>query len=201
MKMDEFDEFKKNSNTDEDNGEWEERMRLTPEELAEREAAAQILVEQERARLLREDRDMERHRQQDEKEAEKKRIEKEKKAKRTREVREEKRLRESYKDLPQDLMRVADGLMRRAAFMRVALEDYELDLSENGHVEMFTQSPSSPPYERERPVARLYSTWNASYQKIIKQLSDLVPPAPIIPKEPPAKDEFEKLMERKNNVK
>jgi hypothetical protein len=46
---------------------------------------------------------------------------------------------------------------------------------ENGCTEMFTQSLNTPPYERERPVARLYNTMNGNYQKIIKQLSELVP--------------------------
>jgi len=36
---------------------------------------------------------------------------------------------------------------------------------------MFTQSEKTEPYERERPVARLYNTMNANYQKIIKQLA------------------------------
>lgn len=88
---------------------------------------------------------------------------------------EEKRLRESYNGIPEDLMRVADGLIRRAAYMRVTLEDYEKDLDEGGYVEEFSQSPNMEPYERERPVARLYNTMNKNYQSIIKQLSDMLP--------------------------
>jgi hypothetical protein len=87
---------------------------------------------------------------------------------------EEKRLRESYGNIPEDIMRVADGLIRRAAYMRITLEDYEKDLDENGYVEMFSQSDKTEPYERERPVARLYNTMNKNYQSLIKQLSDLV---------------------------
>ncbi|MBE2905396.1 hypothetical protein NST18_12885 [Anoxybacillus sp. FSL W8-0104] len=90
-------------------------------------------------------------------------------------TREEKRLRKSYKDLPKDKMQVVEGLIRRAAFMRVTLEDMEKDLDENGFVEMFTQSEKTEPYERERPVARLYNTMNKNYQSIIKQLTDLLP--------------------------
>lgn len=90
-------------------------------------------------------------------------------------TREEKRLRKSYKDLPKDKMQVVEGLIRRAAFMRVTLEYMEKDLDENGFVEMFTQSEKTEPYERERPVARLYNTMNKNYQNIIKQLTDLLP--------------------------
>lgn len=88
---------------------------------------------------------------------------------------EERRLRRSYKDLTKDKKQVVDGLIRRAAYMRVTLEDMEIDLDENGFVELFTQSDKTEPYERERPVARLYNTMNKNYQSIIKQLSDLLP--------------------------
>jgi hypothetical protein len=90
-------------------------------------------------------------------------------------LKEEKRLRKSYKDIPRATMITVDGLIRRAAYMRITLEDYEKDLNENGYVEMFTQSEKTDPYERERPVARLYNSMNSNYQKIIKQLSDLLP--------------------------
>jgi hypothetical protein len=109
---------------------------------------------------------------------------------------EEKRLRESYGNIPEDIMRVADGLIRRAAYMRITLEDYEKDLDENGYVEMFSQSDKTDPYERERPVARLYNTMNKNYQSIIKQLADM------IPKEPPKKkgvedDDFDEFVSSK----
>lgn len=88
---------------------------------------------------------------------------------------EEKRLRATYEKLPRDRLVVADGLIRRAAFMRVTLEEYELDLVENGSVEQFTQSEKTAAYERERPVARLYNSLNKNYQSIIKQLTDMLP--------------------------
>jgi hypothetical protein len=88
---------------------------------------------------------------------------------------EELRLRKSYRNLTDEAMKVADGLIRRAAYMRVTLEDYEADLDEGGYVEMFSQSPNTEPYERERPVARLYTTMNKNYQSMIKQLTDLLP--------------------------
>lgn len=94
---------------------------------------------------------------------------------------EEKRLRRIYKNVDKDQKAIIDGLIQRAAYMRVTLEDYEKDLDKGGYTEMFTQSPNTPPYERERPVARLYNTMNKNYQSIIKQLTDLVPKKP--PKE------------------
>lgn len=88
---------------------------------------------------------------------------------------EEKRLRRIYKNIDKDNKAIIDGVIQRAAYMRVTLEDYEKDLDDNGYVEMFSQSEKTEPYERERPVARLYNTMNKNYQSIIKQLSDLVP--------------------------
>ena len=85
------------------------------------------------------------------------------------------RLKRIYKNIDKDNKAIIDGLIQRAAYMRVTLEDWELDIMENGCTEMFTQSINTPPYERERPVARLYNTMNGNYQKIIKQLSELVP--------------------------
>ncbi len=88
---------------------------------------------------------------------------------------EDDRLRALYKDLPVDTLALYDGLIRRAAYMRITLEDYEADLDARGYVEQFSQSEKLEPYERERPVARLYNTMNKNYQSIIKQLADALP--------------------------
>ena len=88
---------------------------------------------------------------------------------------EVRRLNRIYKNIDKDNKAIIDGLIQRAAYMRVTLEDWEEDIIENGVTEMFTQSEKTEPYERERPVARLYNTMNKNYQSLIKQLSDLVP--------------------------
>lgn len=88
---------------------------------------------------------------------------------------EEKRLKEIYKDLGDAFLKTIIGLIERAAFMRISLEDYEADLNDKGYVEQFSQSKDLTPYERERPVARLYNTMNKNYQSIMKQLTDLLP--------------------------
>jgi hypothetical protein len=88
---------------------------------------------------------------------------------------EEDRLRKIYSSIDEDNKAIIDGLIQRAAYMRITLEDWERDIDDNGFIEMFTQSEKTAPYERERPVIRLYNTMNKNYQSIIKQLSDLVP--------------------------
>lgn len=88
---------------------------------------------------------------------------------------EVRKLSQVLSDLPEDRLSAADGVIKRAAYMRITLEDYELDLIRNGHTEMFTQSEKTDPYERERPVARLYNTMLRNYVSTMKQLFDMLP--------------------------
>ena len=87
---------------------------------------------------------------------------------------EKRRLTRLYKNLEENKKAVAAGLIERAAFMRVELEDMEADLKENGWTDLFQQG-TAPAYERARPLSQSYQTLNSNYQKIIKQLSDLLP--------------------------
>jgi hypothetical protein len=105
---------------------------------------------------------------------------------------EVRRLKRIYKNIDKDNKAIIDGLIQRAAYMRIVLEDWELDIMVNGVTEMFTQSEKTDPYERERPVARLYNTMNKNYQSIIKQLGDLVP-KPDSKKDDDGFDDFLKM--------
>lgn len=87
---------------------------------------------------------------------------------------EQKRLTRLYSKIDKKRKAVIQGLIERAAFMRVSLDDMEEDLNVYGFTEMFQQGRQEP-YERERPVAKQYNSMNTSYQKIIKQLTDLLP--------------------------
>ncbi len=89
--------------------------------------------------------------------------------------REQNRLKKLFADVPENKKKTVEGLIIRAAFMRISLEDFEDDLNENGFTEMFQQGVNQEPYDRKRPVADLYNTMNTAYQKIIKQLTDLLP--------------------------
>ena len=87
---------------------------------------------------------------------------------------EEQRLTKVFADIDEKRKATTTGLIQRAAFMRVSLEDLENDLNENGFTEPFSQG-NQEPYQRERPAAKVYNSMNAGYQKIIKQLTDLLP--------------------------
>lgn len=88
---------------------------------------------------------------------------------------EKNRLTRLFKELPEKKKKLSVGLIERAAFMRVELEDLEIDLKENGWTEPFQQSEKVEPYDRARPQGQTYNTMNTSYQKIIKQLHDMLP--------------------------
>lgn len=88
---------------------------------------------------------------------------------------EEKRLKRQFNGIDKKAKAVVLGLIENAAFMRVQLRILKDDLSENGVTESFKQSESQKPYDRKRPQAELYNSMNTNYQKIIKQLTDLLP--------------------------
>ena len=109
---------------------------------------------------------------------------------------EKKRLNSIYTKIGIKNKKVIEGLIQRAAYMRVTLEDYEKDLDDKGYVELFNQSEKTDPYERERPVARLYNTMNKNYQSIIKQLTDMIPKD--VPKD--KDDEFDKFVTGRDDI-
>lgn len=92
--------------------------------------------------------------------------------------REKNRLQKLYKDIPDSKKKVVEGLIVQAARLRVLLDEMWVDITEKGDYELFCQSEKQEPYERERPVAKLYNSRNDSYQRIVKQLIDLLPEQP-----------------------
>ena len=90
---------------------------------------------------------------------------------------EETKLKKIFKDKGIDVSKnsAIQSLISRASFMKVSLEDLENDLKENGWTELFQQGKDQKPYERQRPSANTYNSLNVNYQKIIKQLTDLLP--------------------------
>lgn len=100
---------------------------------------------------------------------------------------ERKRLSKIYNVIEEKRKNTIEGLIQRAAFLRVTLDELEEDINIYGVTEWFAQGDQEP-YLRERPTARIYNAMNTSYQKITKQLTDL------LPKEDPRQgsgDEFE----------
>ncbi|OJG71774.1 hypothetical protein RV11_GL003495 [Enterococcus phoeniculicola] len=88
---------------------------------------------------------------------------------------EKNRLKKLFKDIPNNKLKAVDGLIIQAARLKILLDEMWIDISENGDVEMFCQSDKQDPYERERPMAKLFNSRDMSYQRIMKQLTDLIP--------------------------
>lgn len=87
---------------------------------------------------------------------------------------EKNRLMRLFKNIPENKKKAVQGLIIQAARLRILLDEMWEDISENGDYEMFSQSEKQEPYERERPVAKLYNSRDVSYQRVIKQLTDLI---------------------------
>lgn len=114
----------------------------------------------------------------------------------TRISREDKRIRAQFADISEKKLELVDGLIRRAAFLRVKLEDLEKDIADNGLTEKFSQGKDQTPYDRRRPNADLYYNFNSSYQKTIKQLTDLLPKEQAVDN---TSDGFEEFVARRDD--
>lgn len=86
-----------------------------------------------------------------------------------------KRLKALYAELPPKKKALAEGLIVEAARLRVRLDSLWASLQESGEISTVQQSPSAPPFDRESPESKIYSSTNKLYQSIIKQLSDMLP--------------------------
>jgi hypothetical protein len=100
------------------------------------------------------------------------------------------RVKKLYKDFPKDKIKVIEGLINEAAFMKITLEETRDDLIRNGMTELFEQG--SQKFKRERPEVKIYTTIIQRYSNVMKQLIDLLPVE--VKKE--EKDELMKFLSR-----
>ena len=85
---------------------------------------------------------------------------------------EEQRLKEILANMPEDMLRLVEGLVQRAAFLRVELEDLEVDLNEKGSTEVY-EAKGQPPITRIRAAAQHYDKMARQYLATCKQLAEL----------------------------
>ena len=90
---------------------------------------------------------------------------------------ERKQLKNKYKTAISGKELALNRLIEQAARCKVLLDLGIEDLSKNGDTELFTQSPNSPPYERQRPAAQLYISREKNYLAILKALDSIIPQA------------------------
>lgn len=116
----------------------------------------------------------------------------------TRIKKEKKRLNEIYKDLPEKKKAIAEGVIDRASFMRVKMEDLEEHFKVHGLTEDFQQSERVAPYKRKTPEADLYIQLSTQYTKITTLLDGMLPKV----KEQPITEEdvFDDFVESREDV-
>lgn len=83
------------------------------------------------------------------------------------------RIKKIYKDMDKEKVKVLEGLLHDAAFMKISLESIRDDLVKNGFTENFENG--SQRFERERPNVKIYTTLVQRYSNVMKQLIDLMP--------------------------
>lgn len=83
------------------------------------------------------------------------------------------RIKKIYKDLSKDKIKVFEGLVTEASFMKLTLEELRVFLLRNGVTEEYENGPQV--FTRERPESKIYSTMIQRYSNVMKQLIDLMP--------------------------
>lgn len=84
-----------------------------------------------------------------------------------------KRIKKLYKNLEKNKIKVVEGLVAEAAFMKLSLEELREDLFENGMTELYENGPQV--VNRERPETKIYATIIQRYSNVMKQLIDYMP--------------------------
>ncbi|MGO0987960.1 hypothetical protein ACTPEW_18690 [Clostridioides difficile] len=95
-------------------------------------------------------------------------LEKEKKIKQ-----EVSRLKKNYKDLEKEKVKILDGLVNEAAFLKISLEETREILVKEGLTEIFKQGKQE--FERERLQVKIYLNFMKLYSSVMKQLIDIIP--------------------------
>lgn len=83
------------------------------------------------------------------------------------------RIKKIYKEFPKEKVKVLEGLITEASFMKTALEELREDIVKNGYTELFEQGEQA--FNRERPEVKIYTNFIQKYTVCMKQLIDLLP--------------------------
>ncbi len=88
---------------------------------------------------------------------------------------EKNRILKIYKDIKLDakIIKVLEGLVSDAAFMRIAIEEIKEKLIKEGLMGKFKNG--SQEFMREKPEAKLFLNFMKQYANTMKQLIDLMP--------------------------
>lgn len=102
-------------------------------------------------------------------------------------TKEYRRLKRLFITLDQNTLKTADSLLKQAARLTVALEDIWVDYNKIGYMEEYDNGGGQKGMKASNP-RRAINEMTKLHTAIMKQLTELVPPAP------PAKDELDELI-------
>ncbi len=85
---------------------------------------------------------------------------------------EEKRIKSILKDIPKNVKKTTEKLVKRAAFLLILTEDMEEKLQQDNDF-LKTTVNASQEFVKANPLLKEYRDTIKSYQAVIKQLTDL----------------------------
>lgn len=91
---------------------------------------------------------------------------------------EVRRLRSSFAKMDEKTKATAKALIENAAFMSVTLFELQAQMNENGLTDTY-QNGEHQSGTKKSPEVEIYNTMIKNYSGIIKQLTDLLPDAPV----------------------
>lgn len=83
------------------------------------------------------------------------------------------RIKKMYKELSKEKIKVVEGLINEAAFMKITLEGIRQELLEEGTTQWFQQG--SQKFKRQHPSVDIYTTMISKYSTVMNQLLNLLP--------------------------
>lgn len=86
------------------------------------------------------------------------------------------RLKGIFKDLDANKKKIVENLIKNAAFISICLEDLQKKINESGFSDIY-KNGASQSGTKELPEVKIHIAMTKNYTAIIKQLTDLVPPA------------------------
>ena len=109
---------------------------------------------------------------------------------------EKNRITKIYKNnnLDKDIIKVLEGLVSDAAFMRVAIEETKTELVKSGMMEKFKNG--SQEFWREKPESKVFLNFMKQYSNTMKLLIDLMP----VQVKEEEQDQLTKFIQSKNEV-
>ena len=80
-----------------------------------------------------------------------------------------------FANLPKDRLKIATGLIERAAFMAASLKELEAAINEKGYTDEY-QNGENQKGTKQSDAVKTHIAMTKNHAAIIKQLTDLVPP-------------------------